>query len=85
MRWVVGVAGVGKSAIMQTVAETPLRPVTLRASIFFFVRGRSDGSKAIITLAYQLAVESEPYRLFIELALARDPSLLQKAMLVQFN
>jgi hypothetical protein len=62
MRWVFGAAGVGKSAIMQTVAESPLPPVTLRASIFFNVTGRSDGSKSIITLAYQLAVKCRPYR-----------------------
>jgi hypothetical protein len=85
MRWVFGSAGVGKSAIMQSVAETPFSSVTLRASIFFFFNGRNDGSKAIVTLAYQLAVECEPYRLFIEHEIARDPSLLQKSMSVQFN
>jgi hypothetical protein len=85
VRWVVGAAGVGKSAIMQTVIEFTLFSVSLRASIFFFVNGRSDGSKAIVTLAYQLAVQSEPYRQFIKQEIAHNPSLLQKSMSVQFN
>jgi hypothetical protein len=59
--------------------------VSLRASIFFFVNGRSDGSKAIVTLAYQLAVQCDPYRHFIKHEIGRDPSLLQKSISVQFN
>jgi hypothetical protein len=83
--WVFGAAGVGKSAIMQSVAESSLSSVTLRASIFFFVNGRSDGTKAIVTLAYQLAVQCVPYRQFIMREIADDPSLFQKSMSVQFN
>jgi hypothetical protein len=87
MRWVFGAAGVGKSAIMQSVAEYPgiLASVPIRASIFFFVNGRSDGSKTIVTLAYQLAVQCEPYRQFIRQEIAHDPSLLQKLMAAQFD
>jgi hypothetical protein len=85
MRWVFGAAGVGKSAIMQNIAESPLASVILRASIFFFVNGRSDGTRAIITLAYQLAVQCVPYRQFIMHEIAHDPSLFRKSMSMQFN
>jgi hypothetical protein len=85
IRWVFGAAGVGKSAIMQTVSERTLPSVAFRVSVFFFVNGRSDGSKAIVTLAYQLAVKCEPYRQFIKQEIAHDPSLLQKSMSVQFD
>ncbi|XP_006460490.1 hypothetical protein AGABI2DRAFT_220536, partial [Agaricus bisporus var. bisporus H97] len=85
MRWVVGAAGVGKSAIMQNVAESPKLPVTSLASVFFSINGRHDGSKAIITLSYQLAARSEVYRQVIEYETTRDPSLLQSSMPVQFE
>lgn len=88
MRWIVGPAGVGKSAIMQTLAETKLPTsanVVLGASIFFSIYGRSDGTKAIITLAYQLAVNHDSYREFIEEEITRDPSLLHKSMAAQFD
>jgi hypothetical protein len=84
IRWVVGSAGVGKSAIMQTVAESPL-PVASHASVFFSVQGRNDGTKTIITLVYQLAVKSEPYRQLVEQEIARDPSLLQSSIAKQFQ
>ncbi|EKM76826.1 hypothetical protein AGABI1DRAFT_108471 [Agaricus bisporus var. burnettii JB137-S8] len=85
VRWVVGAAGVGKSAIMQNVAESPLPSVSVRASIFFSINGRSDGTKAIITLAFQLAAKCEPYRQFIEHEITRDPSLPQASVSVQFK
>jgi hypothetical protein len=85
MRWVVGAAGVGKSAIMQSVAESALCLVICRASIFFFVNGRNDGTKAVVTLAYQLAAKCEPYQQFIEREITRDPSLLQSSISVQFD
>ncbi|KAF7763450.1 hypothetical protein Agabi119p4_7987 [Agaricus bisporus var. burnettii] len=85
IRWVVGFAGVGKSAIMQSVADSPNLPVTCHVSIFFSINGRNDGTKAIITLSYQLAAKSAPYRQFIEGEIARDPSLLRSSMRVQFE
>jgi hypothetical protein len=85
MRWVVGAAGVGKSAIMQNVAESPKLPVSSHASVFLSINGRSDGTKTVITLSYQFAAKSEPYRHVIENEIARDPSLLQSSMPVQFN
>lgn len=88
MRWIVGPAGVGKSAIMQTLAEITTDAtddVVLGASIFFSINGRNDGTKAITTLAYQFAVNYFPYREFVEEAMTRDPSLLGKSMTAQFN
>ncbi|EKM76986.1 hypothetical protein AGABI1DRAFT_122279 [Agaricus bisporus var. burnettii JB137-S8] len=85
IRWVVGAAGVGKSAIMQNVTESPKLQVTCHVSVFFSINGRNDGTKAIITLSYQLAAKSAPYRQLIESEIARDPSLLQASMRVQFE
>jgi hypothetical protein len=81
LRWVVGAAGVGKSAIMQVVAEeTPAD-----ASVFFSVNGRQDGTKTFATIAYQLAVKCDPYRQFIQNEFARDPSLFRKSLPTQFQ
>ncbi|KAF7763909.1 hypothetical protein Agabi119p4_8446 [Agaricus bisporus var. burnettii] len=85
IRWVVGFAGVGKSAIMQSIADSPNLLVTCHASLFFSINGRDDGTKAIITLCYQLAAKSEPYRHLIEHEVSHDPSLLQLSMPVQFQ
>ncbi len=86
MMWLVVVAGLGKSAIMQTLAEIPPTPdFTLGASLFFSVNGRNDGSKAIATLAYQLAVRSQEYREFIRDEVDRDPLLPEKAITQQFG
>ncbi|XP_006458996.1 hypothetical protein AGABI2DRAFT_65891, partial [Agaricus bisporus var. bisporus H97] len=80
-RWVVGPAGVGKSAIMQMVAEE----IPADASIFLSVNGRQDGTKTFTTIAYQLAAKFEPYRQLIRNETSRDPSLLQKSLPVQFQ
>jgi hypothetical protein len=83
-RWVVGPAGVGKSAIMQIVAEEIPDGVILGASVFLSVNGRKDGRKIIPTIAFQLAAKCEPYRQFIRNATSRDPSLLRKSPPAQF-
>ncbi|KXN81726.1 hypothetical protein AN958_03790 [Leucoagaricus sp. SymC.cos] len=80
--WVVGPAGVGKSAIMQTVAETS---TNLGASLFFSVNGRDNPKKAIPTLAYQLAARDRQYYDYIRVRVTRDPDLPQKSMAVQFK
>ncbi|KAF7773469.1 hypothetical protein Agabi119p4_5636 [Agaricus bisporus var. burnettii] len=81
IRWVVGAAGVGKSAIMQIVAEE----IPADASVFFSVDGRNDGSKLFATIAYQLAVKYQQYRQFIRNAVNCDPSLLRKSLPAQFR
>jgi hypothetical protein len=82
--WLVGFAGVGKSAIMQSIAESNLDGVIAGASVFFSVNGRYDGTKAITTLAYQLAVKCGPYRQFLQAEATADPSLFQKSLPAQF-
>lgn len=85
MHWIVGAAGVGKSAILQNVAESPNPLVAYQASVFFSINGHNDGNKAIMTLSYQLAARSEAYRRIIEDEINRDPSLFQSSMAAQFN
>jgi hypothetical protein len=84
LRWVVGPAGVGKSAVMQMVTETVPDDIVF-ASIFLSVNGRGDGSKTVLTIAYQLAVKSRPYRQFIRDQITFDPSLVRKSLPVQFK
>ncbi|KAF9444120.1 hypothetical protein P691DRAFT_362075 [Macrolepiota fuliginosa MF-IS2] len=86
--WIVGPAGVGKSAVVQTLAEnasTPSSKVMLGASLFFSVNGRDDASKAIPTLVYQIAVKHHPYRQFIHNEIANDPKLPTKSIQTQFR
>ncbi|KAF9443199.1 hypothetical protein P691DRAFT_646398, partial [Macrolepiota fuliginosa MF-IS2] len=88
MFWIVGPAGVGKSAIMQSLAETVSSAnsdVVLGASLFFSINGRNDGSKTLTTLAYQIAVNDLSYRQFIRNEVENDPTLLQKALPAQFK
>ncbi|KXN80876.1 hypothetical protein AN958_07067 [Leucoagaricus sp. SymC.cos] len=82
LAWIVGPAGVGKSAIMQTVAETS---PNLGAALFFSVNGRNDSTKAIATLAYQVATKFPHYLDYIRVRLTKDPTIFDKAMSVQFN
>ncbi|EKM74621.1 hypothetical protein AGABI1DRAFT_109932 [Agaricus bisporus var. burnettii JB137-S8] len=82
--WVVGAAGVGKSAVMQSVVESPKLVVSCHASVFFSINGRDDGTKAVVTISYQLAAKSELYRQLIEREITRDPALLQSSMAKQF-
>ncbi|EKM79008.1 hypothetical protein AGABI1DRAFT_22157, partial [Agaricus bisporus var. burnettii JB137-S8] len=84
LRWVVGPAGVGKSAVMQIVAEKVPDGVIF-ASVFLSVNGRQDGAKTIVTVAYQFAVKCEPYHHFIRHEITKDPSLVRKTLSVQFQ
>ncbi|KXN86098.1 hypothetical protein AN958_10515 [Leucoagaricus sp. SymC.cos] len=82
LAWIVGPTGVGKSAIMQTVAETS---PNMGAAIFFSVNGRNDSTKAVATLAYQLATKFPHYLDYIRVLLTHDPTIFDKAIPVQFN
>jgi hypothetical protein len=88
LRWVVGAAGVGKSAVMQSVAWDEsgiLSGIIVGATIFFSVNGRQDGTKAITTISYQLAVKHTPYRRFLQREVVHDPSLPRKSLSTQFK
>lgn len=80
--WIVGPAGVGKSAIMQTVAETS---PNLGASLFFTVNLRDDPSKFATTLAYQISVHHLTYRENLRAQVTRDSTLLEKSITAQFE
>jgi hypothetical protein len=84
LRWVFGAAGVGKSAIMQSIAEYPPAVEMLSASVFFSVKGRNDGNKTITTLTYQFAAKSAPYCEFVRDEVRRDPALFRKTISTQF-
>jgi hypothetical protein len=85
MRWVFGAAGVGKSAIMQSVAESPELPVSFHVSLLLSINGRDDETKQfILTLSYQFAAKSDLYCQLIEREITRDPSLFRSSM-VKFN
>ncbi|KXN86747.1 hypothetical protein AN958_09742 [Leucoagaricus sp. SymC.cos] len=79
--WIVGPAGVGKSAIMQTVAETL---PNMGAAVFFSVNGRNDSTKVMNTLAFQLAIKFSRYSDYIRSRAAKDPSIFSKSMPAQF-
>ncbi|KAF9443197.1 hypothetical protein P691DRAFT_809315 [Macrolepiota fuliginosa MF-IS2] len=88
MFWIVGPAGVGKSAIMQSLAENAPSAnsrVVLGASLFFSINGRNDGSRTLITLAYQIAVHNSSYRQYIQKEVMNDPKLLEKLLPTQFS
>ncbi|KAJ3566552.1 hypothetical protein NP233_g6933 [Leucocoprinus birnbaumii] len=80
--WIVGPAGVGKSAIMQSIAETS---PNLGATFFFSAGAYDDPSKVIQTLAYQIAVRHETYRHHLRWKLSSDPTLFSKSMTAQFS
>ncbi|KAF5356797.1 hypothetical protein D9756_006769 [Leucocoprinus leucothites] len=85
--WLQGAAGVGKSAIMQTVVEleSRLHPTVLGATVFLSgLKGRDDPDRLIPTIAYRLAVNSKSYRTYILSRLSEDPTIVNKAMAEQF-
>ncbi|KAF9443515.1 hypothetical protein P691DRAFT_764194 [Macrolepiota fuliginosa MF-IS2] len=86
--WLHGPAGVGKSAIIQTLAESnaPSEACILGAAIFFSkTNDRDDPQRVFITIAYQLAVRYAPYRRYITDLLITDPNVVRKSLTEQFK
>lgn len=85
--WLAGPAGVGKSAIMQTLAETVCPLSTLNCATLFFSRSnhRDDPKKVFMTLAYSFAVVNLEYRQYMEEKLAAEPTFLKKSIDEQFK
>ncbi|KAF9443954.1 hypothetical protein P691DRAFT_808057 [Macrolepiota fuliginosa MF-IS2] len=86
--WLHGPAGVGKSAILQTIAEAASKLATpiLGATLFFSrPNSRDDPKRVFITIAYRLAVRYPPYRQYIVELLAIDPQLVEKSLAEQFE
>jgi hypothetical protein len=85
--WLCGKAGIGKSTISRTVAETLDKDGRLGAS-FFFKRGRADRSHAKLffpTIAKQLADKIPDLGHAIAAALEEDSLLCEKHMTKQFD
>ncbi|KDR71898.1 hypothetical protein GALMADRAFT_28434, partial [Galerina marginata CBS 339.88] len=87
--WIYGPVGVGKSAIMQTIAELLREENIVRyAGSFFFARdvaGRDDGTCLFSTLAYQIATNLPGMRALINDAMKIDQTLPTKSMDVQLK
>ncbi|KXN82450.1 hypothetical protein AN958_02542 [Leucoagaricus sp. SymC.cos] len=86
--WIHGPAGVGKSAIMQTLAQEDVNSSTsiLGAAVFFSkLRQRNNPKKLFNTVAYQLATRYGSYRQYITNILTNDPKTVEKSMQEQFR
>ena len=87
--WLYGAAGVGKSAIMQTIAEILREFYRERyAGGFFFasgVPGRGYGDALFSTLSYQIAMNLPFVRELINSSMMADPTLPTKSMDIQLQ
>lgn len=86
MLWLMGSAGVGKSAVAQTISEYCQQIGRLGASFFFSRLQNRDKYEGVIpTIVYQLAVRHAGYKNLITQIIAEDPSILDKTLSIQFN
>lgn len=84
--WLRGVAGVGKSAIIQTLAESFSSVGRLGATLFFSrSHGRFDPLRIFPTLAYQFTILDQSYREYIAQVMLEHPGVLDKALDEQFR
>ncbi|KAJ3564363.1 hypothetical protein NP233_g8341 [Leucocoprinus birnbaumii] len=84
--WLNGPAGVGKSAVAQSAAET-LKEEELFGAGFFFSRpnNRSDPSVVIPTLVYQLALLLPAYKIIVGQQFKDNPHILSQSRSTQFR
>ncbi|KAM6492901.1 hypothetical protein JOM56_011035 [Amanita muscaria] len=84
--WLHGPAGVGKSAIAQTISNSYDRD-KIGATFFFFRSDsiRNDGNRLFPTLSWQLALSVPIVKDLISISLEEYPDLPTKALEVQFN
>jgi hypothetical protein len=79
MLWISGGAGVGKSAVMGSIAQNGSKDEGLGASVFLSrAGGRDDPKRIITTIALQLATEIQAYRCYLIQLLTEEPQLLEK-------
>lgn len=84
--WLLGPAGVGKSAVAQTIAEECKANGQLGAAFFFSRQNlRNDPSRVIPTLVYQLLLQSPEYKNLVVQCLADDSNILQSSLRVQLS
>ncbi|KIM44028.1 hypothetical protein M413DRAFT_68277, partial [Hebeloma cylindrosporum] len=83
--WMYGPAGAGKSAIAQSIAE--LCEALLAASFFFSrpAEGRSDSSRLIATIIWQLIMTIPEMRDTVLSSLERDPTILSRTQATQMK
>lgn len=85
--WLNGAPGVGKSAVVQTIAEKSAERDQLAGSFFFSGESndRKTAERFFFTLAYQLSVAIPAVRVGIERELKADPHILSKSMAHQLE
>lgn len=77
--WLSGPAGVGKTAIIRSMAYTESESGRLGATIFFSRSNkRDDSARFVPTLSYQLAVGIPPYQDYVKDQIIADPELPRK-------
>lgn len=80
MIWLYGFAGTGKTALVQTFAETCLADGRLGASYFFSrTDGRTKADPVILTLIYHLTVHCPVYGSIVATIISEDLSTLYKS------
>ena len=87
--WLNGSAGVGKSALAQSIAEL-LRKTGLLATFFFsrtaeVTTNRADGNRLIPSLVYQLTQILPEIRPHIEAYITRDPAIFERSRSTQME
>lgn len=83
--WINGPAGVGKSAIMQTLAEAESSLDTTFTTLFLSrPNERDDPQKVFTSLAYGFLMLNLEYQEYIGEKLRHDPTFLTKSMDTQF-
>ncbi|KAF9449684.1 hypothetical protein P691DRAFT_539278 [Macrolepiota fuliginosa MF-IS2] len=86
LMWLNGPAGVGKSAIVQTLAEELSVASRLGATLFFSrPHGCNNPIMVFPTIAYQLAVRIPTYHEYLHQRMTDDPKILEKGMEHQFG
>jgi len=83
--WLYGAAGAGKSAIAHTLAEICEKYGCLLATFFFWKTAaeRSDISRFVATIAYQIARAIPAISQLVEIAVDADPMIFQQSVDIQ--
>ncbi|KXN81741.1 hypothetical protein AN958_03758 [Leucoagaricus sp. SymC.cos] len=84
--WLYGPAGIGKSAVLQTIAEHCKEQNWLGAAFFFYRPTQCDDPHRVCpSIAYQLRASCPAYQKVIDPILVNDPFIPHKALAVQFQ
>ncbi|KAK1224856.1 hypothetical protein PQX77_012218 [Marasmius sp. AFHP31] len=84
MCWLSGTAGVGKSAVAMTIAQSCEEDLV---SSFFFFRTdtrRNNASALMLSIAHDLSVSSTPIRTLLNQRISDDPTILEATLEEQF-